>query len=251
MKKIIVIPARYASTRLPGKPLADIHGKPMIQHVYERSVAAGLDQVFVATDDQRVIDAVNAFGGEACMTQTIHQSGTERIGEVAAIYGFSDEDIIVNVQGDEPLIPSKIIAQVADNLAARPAVPVATLATPILSTEELFDPAVTKVLLDKDQFAIYFSKAPIPWYRDGFSQSPKAMPDNFVFYRHIGIYAQRVSFIKRYLAMEPSRIEKLESLEQLRVVWHGEKIHVDEALEVPGPAVDTPEDLQRVIALLR
>lgn len=242
MSFTVVIPARYQSTRLPGKPLADIAGKPMVQWVYEQAMQAGADRVIVATDDARVEQAVNAFGGTVCMTSPDHQSGTERLAEVVKRMSIEDDHIIVNVQGDEPLIPPSIIRQVADNLAASQA-PMATLAVEISDAEEVFNPNAVKVVIDKDGYALYFSRASIPWDRDNFANDKTIVQPLM---RHIGIYAYRAGFINTYIHWQPSQLEKIESLEQLRVLWYGEKIHVAVALEAPPAGVDTPEDLEAV-----
>lgn len=247
MSFVVVIPARYASTRLPGKPLADIHGKPMVQHVVEKALQSGADRVIVATDDQRVAQALAATGVEVCMTSPDHQSGTERLAEVCRHYGFAADTIIVNVQGDEPLIPPAIIRQVADNLAAATA-PMATLSVPIKDAEEAFNPNAVKVVTDKDGYALYFSRASIPWDRDRFAKSHEQIGGHYQ--RHIGIYAYRAGFIQRYVDWAPSVLEQVEALEQLRVLWYGEKIHVAQALEAPPVGVDTQADLEKVRALL-
>ncbi|CDH34971.1 3-deoxy-manno-octulosonate cytidylyltransferase [Xenorhabdus bovienii] len=239
----VIIPARFASTRLPGKPLADIHGKPMIVRVMERAIRSGANRVIVATDNQAVFDAVTAAGGEACMTSAHHHSGTERLAEVIDQYQFADDEIIVNVQGDEPLIPEQIIKQVADNLAESDA-GMATLAVQIQDAEEAFNPNTVKVVMDAQGYALYFSRATIPWERDRFMQSKETVGDNFL--RHIGLYAYRAGFIRRYVQWAPSPLESIEMLEQLRVLWYGEKIHVAKALQAPGAGVDTPEDLEAV-----
>ncbi|MDN5682015.1 MAG: 3-deoxy-manno-octulosonate cytidylyltransferase [Ewingella sp.] len=243
MSFIAIIPARFASSRLPGKPLADIGGKPMVVHVMERAKESGADRVIVATDHPDVFAAVEAAGGEVCMTRADHQSGTERLAEVIELYGFSDEDIIVNVQGDEPLVPPVIIKQVAENLASCEA-GMATLAVPIETAEEAFNPNAVKVVMDVNGYALYFSRATIPWERERFAKSRETVGDTFL--RHIGIYAYRAGFIRRYVNWAPSPLENIELLEQLRVLWYGEKIHVAVAKEVPSVGVDTPEDLQRV-----
>ena len=247
MSFVVVIPARYASTRLPGKPLADIHGKPMVQHVVEKALQSGADRVIVATDDERVQQALQTTGVEVCMTSVDHQSGTERLAEVCRHYGFAADTIVVNVQGDEPLIPPAIIRQVADNLAAATA-PMATLSVPILDAEEAFNPNAVKVVTDKDGYALYFSRASIPWDRDRFAQSQERIGAHYQ--RHIGIYAYRAGFIQRYVDWAPSALEQVEALEQLRVLWYGEKIHVAQALEAPPVGVDTQQDLDKVRALL-
>lgn len=247
MSFTVVIPARYQSTRLPGKPLADIGGKPMLQWVYEQSLLAGAERVIIATDDARVEQAVKAFGGTVCMTSPDHQSGTERLAEVVALMGIEDDHIIVNVQGDEPLIPPAIVRQVADNLAASNA-PMATLAVEIDHESEVFNPNAVKVVTDKDGYALYFSRATIPWDRDNFASQDKTIVQPLM--RHIGIYAYRAGFINTYINWQPSQLEKIECLEQLRVLWYGEKIHVAVALEAPPAGVDTPEDLELVRSIV-
>ncbi|MBO0502984.1 3-deoxy-manno-octulosonate cytidylyltransferase [Aeromonas veronii] len=253
MSFVVVIPARYASTRLPGKPLADIHGKPMVQHVVEKALQSGADRVIVATDDDRVQQALLSTGVEVCMTSPDHQSGTERLAEVCRHYGFAADTIIVNVQGDEPLIPPAIIRQVADNLAAATA-PMATLSVPIKDAEEAFNPNAVKVVTDKDGYALYFSRASIPWDRDRFAASDRIAGSHEQigdhYQRHIGIYAYRAGFIQRYVDWAPSVLEQVEALEQLRVLWYGEKIHVAQALEAPPVGVDTQADLEKVRAFL-
>ena len=242
MSFTVVIPARYQSTRLPGKPLANIAGKPMVQWVYEQAMQAGAERVIIATDDARVEQAVLAFGGTVCMTSPDHQSGTERLAEVVKLMGIEDDHIIVNVQGDEPLIPPSIIRQVADNLAASQA-PMATLAVEISHEDEVFNPNAVKVVTDKDGYALYFSRATIPWDRDNFAKDKTVVQPLM---RHIGIYAYRAGFINTYIQWPASQLEKIECLEQLRVLWYGEKIHVAVALEAPPAGVDTPEDLDAV-----
>lgn len=247
MSFTVVIPARYESTRLPGKPLADIGGKPMIQWVYEQSLQAGAEKVVVATDDARVESAVQAFGGVVCMTSSEHESGTERLAEVVKVMNIPDDHVIVNVQGDEPLIPPAIITQVASNLASSQA-PMATLAVEISHEDEVFNPNAVKVLTDKDGYAMYFSRATIPWDRDNFANGGKVIAQPLM--RHIGIYAYRAGFINTYINWEPTALEKIESLEQLRVLWYGEKIHVEVAKQAPPAGVDTPEDLEVVRKLI-
>jgi 3-deoxy-manno-octulosonate cytidylyltransferase (CMP-KDO synthetase) len=242
----VVIPARYASTRLPGKPLLDINGKPMIQHVYDRALESNAGEVVIATDDERVMECVSGFGGEVCMTATEHESGTERIAEVARKLGWSDDIIVVNLQGDEPTMPPTLIHQVAADMDSHERAGVTTLCTHIIEREMLFDPHVVKVVMDREGYALYFSRAPIPWHRDEFLHPERPLPKDTDFFRHIGLYAYRVGFLKQYVSWEPADIEKAESLEQLRVLWHGGAIHVSEATEVPGHGVDTEEDLIRV-----
>lgn len=248
MSFVAIIPARYASTRLPGKPLKDINGKPMIVHVLERARESGAERIIVATDNENVARAVEAAGGEVCMTRADHHSGTERLAEVIEKCGFSDDTVIVNVQGDEPMIPPVIIRQVAENLANSQA-GMATLAVPIDSAEEAFNPNAVKVVMDAQGYALYFSRATIPWDRDRFAQSRETIGHSFL--RHIGIYGYRAGFIRKYISWEPSQLEQIEMLEQLRVLWNGEKIHVAVAKEVPGVGVDTPEDLERVREAMR
>lgn len=258
MSFVVVIPARYASTRLPGKPLADIHGKPMVQHVVEKALQSGADRVIVATDDERVQQALAPFaaaaGFEVCMTSPDHQSGTERLAEVCRHYGFAADTIIVNVQGDEPLIPPVIIRQVADNLAAASA-PMATLSVPIRDAEEAFNPNAVKVVTDREGYALYFSRASIPWDRDRFAASDRVagsreqIGDHYQ--RHIGIYAYRAGFLRRFAAMPPGRLEQVESLEQLRVLEAGHRIAVSLTPAPFPPGVDTPEDLARAEAILQ
>ncbi|MBD1573870.1 3-deoxy-manno-octulosonate cytidylyltransferase [Vibrio sp. S17_S38] len=243
MSFTVVIPSRYQSSRLPGKPLADIAGKPMVQRVYDQAMQSGADRVIVATDDARIQSVVESFGGEVCMTSPDHQSGTERLAEVIKKMAIDDDHIIVNVQGDEPLIPPTIIKQVANNLANSIA-PMATLAVEITDESEVFNPNAVKVVTDKDGYALYFSRASIPWDRDAWANDPKMV--NNALMRHIGIYAYRAGFINTYISWQPSSLEQIESLEQLRVLWYGEKIHVAVAKEAPAAGVDTPEDLELV-----
>ncbi|QIM63490.1 3-deoxy-manno-octulosonate cytidylyltransferase [Pasteurellaceae bacterium Orientalotternb1] len=245
----VIIPARYASTRLPRKPLLDITGKPMIQHVWEKAQQAGAKRVIVATDHPEIEQVVKNFGGEVCLTSDKHNSGTERLAEVIEKMALADDEIIVNIQGDEPLIPSVIVAQVAENLD-RHQVNFATLAVKLTSKEELLNPNVVKTLTDTIGMAIYFSRSPIPFPRDQFA----TLDDQFVaqqnYLRHIGIYAYRAGFVKRYVAWQPTALEQLESLEQLRALWYGEKIHLDLAKQAPQVGVDTAEDLERVRQIL-
>jgi 3-deoxy-manno-octulosonate cytidylyltransferase (CMP-KDO synthetase) len=246
----VVIPARYGSTRLPGKPLIEIAGKPMIVHVCERAQASGAEDIIVATDDERIFDTVKQLGIRAVMTSPHHQSGTERIAEVAEICGWADDNIIVNVQGDEPLIPSDIIRELAENLADQTCAGIATLAAKINAPEEIFNPNAVKVVIDKDGYALYFSRAPIPWYRDGSAKDVRQLCEKIDYYRHIGMYAYKVDFLARYCQWQASALEKVEALEQLRILWQGEKIAVNIIPESPPAGVDTVEDLARVEQLL-
>jgi 3-deoxy-manno-octulosonate cytidylyltransferase (CMP-KDO synthetase) len=239
----VIIPARYAATRLPGKPLLDIAGKPMIQHVYERAMESGAERIVIATDDKRIEAAVNGFGGEVCLTADTHRSGTDRIAEVTEKFQLTDEQIIVNLQGDEPLMPPTVIRQVAQNLSQQTGVSMATVCAPIITAAELFDPHIVKVVKDKNDLAIYFSRASIPWDRKAFSSTTEMLPEHSVHFRHIGLYAYRVGFLKDYVQWPHCALEDMESLEQLRTIWHGHRIHVAEAVEISLAGVDTERDL--------
>jgi 3-deoxy-manno-octulosonate cytidylyltransferase (CMP-KDO synthetase) len=248
MSFTVVIPARYGSTRLPGKPLLDIAGKPMVQRVWEQARQSGASQVVIATDDARIFAAAQAFGAEVCMTATDHPSGTDRLQQVADQYGWADEQIVVNVQGDEPLIPPGVIDQVALNLAGHTEAGIATLCEPITGLRELLDPNVVKVVFGEDGMALYFSRATVPWPRDQFKDGALAMPTQGDWYRHIGIYAYRIRFLHRYVNWPSAPLEQLEQLEQLRALYHGVAIHVASArAAVPG-GVDTQADLDAVRA---
>lgn len=247
----VIIPARYASSRLPGKPLADIAGKPMIAHVVEKAKLSGAKRVIVATDNQQVAQAVEPLT-EVCLTSSQHNSGTERLAEVVQKLQIADDEIIVNIQGDEPLIPPVIVQQVAQNLA-KYSVNMATLAVKIHQPEELFNPNVVKVVTDQQGYVLYFSRAVIPWNRDQFNKEPQQLDPALLadhYLRHIGIYAYRAGFIKRYVQWQPTHLEQIEALEQLRVLWYGEKIHVELALQEPAVGVDTAEDLAKVRSIL-
>ncbi|PAU66419.1 3-deoxy-manno-octulosonate cytidylyltransferase [Pseudomonas sp. PIC25] len=246
----VVIPARFASSRLPGKPLQDIAGKPMIRHVWEQAGRSGASRVVVATDDPRIVEVCRVFGAEVLLTRVEHNSGTDRLAEVATQLGLASDAIVVNVQGDEPLIPPSIIDQVAGNLAAHPEAGIATLAEPIEDVASLFNPNVVKVVTDHDGLALTFSRAPLPWARDAFAQSKESLPAGVPYRRHIGIYAYRAGFLHDFVSWGPCWLENTESLEQLRALWHGVRIHVADALEAPPAGVDTPEDLERVRRLL-
>lgn len=261
---IVVIPARYQSSRLPGKVLADIGGKPMIQWVVEKAQLSGASQVIVATDNDEVAQVVKSFGGEVCKTRSDHQSGTERLAEVMAQYQFKDDEIIVNVQGDEPFIPPENIAQVATNLANQSAFNadsssdttktnkvsrMSTLAINIDSLEEAFNANAVKVITDKDGYALYFSRATIPYDRERFLGNANINAIGEFYLRHVGIYAYRAGFIKDYVNWPTSQLEQIEALEQLRVLYQGEHIHVAVAKSnVPVEGVDTPEDLEKARA---
>lgn len=244
----IVIPARFASTRLPAKPLADIGGKPMIVRVLERVRAAGASEVLVATDHAGVRDAVTAAGGAVVMTRPDHPSGTDRLAEVAALRGWSDDDIVVNVQGDEPLIDPAIVTAVAQALAADADAAIATAAHPLSDAAELFNPNVVKVVCDAAGRALYFSRAPIPWARDAWGDAAGrvSVPAGLPVLRHVGLYAYRAGFLRRYAGLAPAPLEHWEALEQLRALWHGYRIHVLELAHAPAAGVDTAADLERV-----
>lgn len=257
MKFSVIIPARYASQRLPGKPLLDIAGKPMIQRVYESALQSQAQRVLIATDDERIALAVKEFGGEVCMTAVKHQSGTDRLQEVVEKLALGREEIVVNVQGDEPLIPAAVINQVAANLAENSLASCATLCEPLHSREECFNPNIVKVVSDNRGMALYFSRAPIPWDRDAFARAGKdrvgetagdtRMPPALA-RRHIGIYAYRVGLLHEFVRWPSAPLENIEKLEQLRILANAHKIHVALACEqVPG-GVDTAEDLQRLNA---
>ncbi|MDN7141165.1 3-deoxy-manno-octulosonate cytidylyltransferase [Pseudomonas sp. JQ170] len=246
----VVIPARLRSTRLPGKPLLLIAGKPMVQHVWEQARKSGASRVVIATDDAGIYQACQAFGAEVLMTREDHESGTDRLAEVAAQLGLAPDAIVVNVQGDEPLIPPIIIDQVAANLAAHPEAGIATLAEPIEDVTAVFNPNAVKVVSDCNGLALSFSRAPLPWARDVFAKSRDTLPEGVPYRRHIGMYAYRAGFLHDFVSWGPCWLEQTESLEQLRALWHGVRIHVADAIEAPPVGVDTPEDLERVRRLL-
>jgi 3-deoxy-manno-octulosonate cytidylyltransferase (CMP-KDO synthetase) len=245
----VIIPARHASTRLPGKPLADIAGKPMVVRVAERAAAAGADRVVVATDDVRIKTAVEAHGIAACLTAASHATGTDRLAEAAQQLGLADDAIVVNVQGDEPLLSPALIRAVADLAAAHPDAAIATACHLITDPAEAFNPNVVKVVLDARGHALYFSRATIPWARDAFAGGRDTLPQGLPLYRHYGLYAYRVRFLRAFPALAPAPIERFEALEQLRALWHGFRIVVAVTAGTPAPGVDTPEDLVRVRAL--
>jgi len=244
---IVAIPARYGSTRLPGKPLRPIAGMPMVVRVAQRAQQAGASQVVVATDDERIVDALASQNVDVCMTRSDHASGSDRLAECAAYYGWSPETIVVNLQGDEPFAPAAGIREVACALAEDSA-PVATLATPITDAHELFDPNVVKLVRAANGRALYFSRAPLPWARDAFALDRNALPADTPFLRHIGIYAYRAGFLQQYAALSRTPLEQAESLEQLRVLEHGYPIAVRLTPEPFPPGIDTEADLQRAQA---
>lgn len=251
MSFTVVIPARFSSTRLPGKPLLLIGDKPMIQHVYEQALKSDAQAVVVATDDQRIMDAVEAFGGNACMTSAQHVSGTDRIQEVAQQCGLADDHIIVNVQGDEPCIPPAVINQVASNLSNNPMAAAATLSEKIMDSDIFTNPNAVKVVSDHAQMALYFSRSAIPFPRDAAANSTSVASISLgdlspVLQRHIGIYAYRVSLLHDFVSWPISPLESIECLEQLRILHYSQKIHVETACEPVPAGVDTQEDIDRV-----
>jgi 3-deoxy-manno-octulosonate cytidylyltransferase (CMP-KDO synthetase) len=243
-----IIPARLASTRFPGKALADLGGKPMVVRVAERARESGANRVCVATDSRDIAQAVERAGFEAVMTRADHPTGTDRIAEVVEKFGLDPSAVVVNIQGDEPLIEPGLVRAVAALLADTPEAAVATACHPIRDSEEFFDPNSVKVVLDNAGFARYFSRAPIPWARDAFATSRK-LPDAMPCYRHIGIYAYRAEFLRVFPRLAVSPLERFEALEQLRALWHGYAIAVAVRQDAPAPGVDTPQDLDRVRAL--
>ena len=245
----VLIPARFASTRLPGKPLADIAGKPMVVRVAERAQGSGAARVVVATDDARVEAAVAAHGIAVCMTRADHPTGTDRLAEAAALLALPDDAIVVNVQGDEPLLDPALMRRMAEVLAARPDAAIATACHTLDDAAEAFNPNVVKVVLDAAGYALYFSRATIPWARDAFAAARDALPAGLPLYRHYGLYAYRVSFLRAYPRLAPAPIERFEALEQLRALWHGYRIAVEVTHGTPAPGIDTPDDLARVRAL--
>jgi 3-deoxy-manno-octulosonate cytidylyltransferase (CMP-KDO synthetase) len=246
----IVIPARFAATRLPGKPLREIAGKPLLQYVHECALRTQARQVIIATDDERIRQAATAFGADVCMTSDKHQSGTHRIDEVIQKRSIADDEIIVNLQGDEPLMPAACVAQVAELLASNPDAQMSTLATPVVHDDEVFDSNIVKVALNKHGQALYFSRASIPWQRGSYELNRVEHTEKWSCLRHIGIYGYRAAYIKEYVSLPPSPLEVLESLEQLRVLWHGNTIVVGQAVEIPGPGVDTEQDFEKISQIL-
>ncbi len=244
MSFTVIIPARLASTRLPNKPLADIAGKPMVVHVAERAARSGAARVVVATDHADIVAACERHGVAARLTRADHPSGTDRIAEVAAALGLAQDAVVVNVQGDEPLIDPELIAATAGLVSAE--VPMATAAHPLDDAAEAFNPNVVKVVLDRAGRALYFSRATIPWHRDAFAQDRSSLPSGYRPLRHVGLYAYRNAFLQAYPALAQSPLEQIEALEQLRVLWHGYPIAVHVTQHAPAAGVDTPEDLERV-----
>ena len=246
----VIVPARLASTRLPHKPLADIHGLPMVVRVAQRAALSKASQVVVAADSLEIVQACQVHGIRALLTQMDHPSGSDRLAEASALLGLGSNDVVVNVQGDEPLIKPELINEVAHLLVQRPTASMSTAAHEIHELSEFTNPNVVKVVIDQAQLALYFSRAPIPWWRDGFAKGLQSLPQPAPL-RHIGIYAYRVGFLQSFPNLPPAPIETGEALEQLRALWHGYKIAVHITPEAPGPGVDTPEDLERVRALFK
>lgn len=249
MSFTVLIPARFASTRLPGKPLSDILGKPMVVRVALRAHASGAERVVVATDDERIRAAAAEHGIEAVLTRADHATGTDRLAEAALLLRLDEASIAVNVQGDEPLLEPALIRAVAEELRERPDASIATACHPIEDPEEAFNPNVVKVVLDRAGYALYFSRATIPWARDAFAAARDRLPAGLPLYRHYGLYAYRVGFLAHFPSLAASPIERFEALEQLRALWHGHRIAVRIAQGTPAPGVDTAEDLERVRAL--
>jgi 3-deoxy-manno-octulosonate cytidylyltransferase (CMP-KDO synthetase) len=253
MLPVVLIPARMQSSRLPGKPLADIAGKPMVWHVWQRALAAQVSRVVVATDSQQIVDVMSALGAEVVMTSDKHLSGTERLAEASHQLGLSDDTVVVNVQGDEPLISPLVIDQIAQLLNNRPLASMATLWEPIHDAGHLMNPNIVKVVTDPEGYALTFSRAPIPWHRDFFGSQLHAdtpLPADVPFCRHLGIYAYRAGFLRTYAQWPSCDMERVEALEQLRVLWNGHKIALNKACAPTHAGVDTPEDLARVRAVM-
>jgi 3-deoxy-manno-octulosonate cytidylyltransferase (CMP-KDO synthetase) len=229
----------------------ELAGKPMIQHVYQRAIQSGAGEVVIATDDQRIADACGRFSADVCMTSSHHRSGSDRIAEVVSTRGWAQDDIIVNLQGDEPSMPAQLLHQVAQDMDNHEAAAVTTLSTKISDRNTIFDPHVVKVVTDIQGYALYFSRAPIPWHRDEFINSDAPLPEDIGFSRHIGLYAYRAGYLERFVTLQRAPLERAESLEQLRILWHGDRIHVSEASVEPGHGVDTQDDLKQAAELLR
>ena len=245
---VVVIPARFGSTRFPGKPLAELDGKPMVAHVVDRARESGADEIIVATDDERIAAAVAGRGCSIAMTRQDHATGTDRIAEVVNQHAWPDDSIIVNAQGDEPLLPPDLIRGVAEALDKSEDAAIATACHPIHDVTEFMDPHAVKVVFDENHYALYFSRAPIPWPRDAFASGPTTLPERLPAYRHIGIYAYRCAFLRTYAELSQVALERFESLEQLRALAHGYRIVVSVQEQAPPPGIDTPSDLERVRA---
>lgn len=246
MSFVVIIPARYASSRFPGKPLADIGGRPMVVRVAEQAEKSGATEVLVATDHKEIAAAVENHGFQAVMTRRNHASGTDRIAEVAVKKRYGPNRILVNVQGDEPLIDPALIRKVAAMLSARRDARIATACHPIVAANEISNPNVVKVVLDNAGYALYFSRAPVPYARDAFARGVTAAPKLLPIYRHLGIYAYRCGFLRTFTRLKPALIERFEALEQLRALANGYRICVAITRKVPHPGVDTPHDLEQL-----
>jgi len=247
---VVIVPARLASTRLPRKPLADIGGVPMVVRVARAAADSGAERVTVAADSAEIVDACSAHGVEALLTRADHASGTDRLAEAVGYLGLADDALVVNVQGDEPLMPAAVVRRVAEALAQRTDCAIATACHPLHDAAEFFSPNVVKVVTDANGRALYFSRAPIPWSRDAFAAGRDRLPPGLPARRHIGLYAYRAGFLRRFPQLPPAPLEQHECLEQLRALAHGFGIAVIELPEALPPGVDTPEDLERVRALL-
>lgn len=250
MKFVVVIPARYASSRFPGKPLADIGGKPMVVRVAERAVKSGAAEVIVATDHEDIARTVEQHGYDVMMTRRDHETGTDRIAEVVMRRAYGPRSIVVNVQGDEPMVAPSLIRRVAENLGQHREAQIATACHPVHDVDDLKNPNVVKVVLDNAGLALYFSRAPIPYARDAYAAGIASVPRGLPVYRHLGIYAYRTSFLREFGQLKPAAIERFEALEQLRALAHGYRISVAITRNAPHPGIDTPEDLQRVQRML-
>ncbi len=247
----VLIPARYGASRLPGKPLRTLAGKPLIQHVHERALESGARRVVIATDDERIKNVCEHFGAQVCMTAAQHPSGTDRLADAARQLRLDADEIVVNLQGDEPLMPPQLLTRVAHNLHARADAQMTTLCVAIRHAAELFSPHAVKVVMDAAGYALYFSRAPIPWQRDAFVAQPKQLPSGTAYFRHLGLYAQRAGFLAQFVAWPPAPLECAESLEQLRALWNGQRIHVAIVEQAPPPGIDTPDDLEQAEQSLR
>lgn len=246
MTYIVIIPARFDSSRLPGKPLLDICGKPLIQHVYEQAIGGNASQVIIATDDDRIQATASGFGATVCMTRKEHLSGTDRLAEVVRRLDINDDEIVVNLQGDEPMMPAVLLDQVAEALKASSSASISTLCEPITRSEQVFDPNIVKVVTDHAGHALYFSRAPIPWWRDKYNHTTSAAVAPDTCFRHIGLYAYRVGFLKIFPQLPVCELEQAECLEQLRALFYGHRIKVDIASINAGIGIDTPADLDKV-----
>ena len=246
----VVIPARYDSTRLPGKVLLEIAGQPMIQHVHEKAVLSGAESITIATDDERVAEAAEAFGANVCMTSPDHPSGTERICEAVEAMELDDDEVVIGLQADEPLMPHAVIRSLAEDLIEHDNIHVASVCSPLLSVDDLFNPNIVKVVLNRRQYAMYFSRAPIPWDRESFADPSKAQLTE-MHYQHLGLYGYRVNFLRKYVDWSASPLETCESLEQLRILWHGGRMHMVVNTSAVSHGVDTQEQYEKMLKLIK